>query len=244
VNADNDREADLLYGNGNKFGIYQIRDGIDEARNFRFAPMRELEALGLIVNRANYELVYTAPLTERIEFLSDRYPVLNKIYEDFNIRQPADYAARSLSVSDVVVLKYNGDIASFYVDSGGFKELDAFLGDETQWADALKREQERNANPENNAPDTYSQVGNRSEDYTGKTSAELETDVKAGKVISLSGLSKAVNAERGGAKERKDIPKSKKPTLMERLEAGRRRAAAQDGQKSAPHRDSDKEARA
>ncbi|GHU35778.1 hypothetical protein FACS1894105_05040 [Clostridia bacterium] len=131
----NAREADLLYGDNpyyreNKFGIYQIRDDIDEARNFRFASMKELEALGLSPNRDNYELVYTAALTHRIEYLTDIYPALNRLYEQFNVDHPADYTGRSLSVGDVVVLRCNGDITAHFVDDTGFVELLSFTGDE------------------------------------------------------------------------------------------------------------------
>ena len=207
ANAEGRREADLLYGDNqyhreNKFGIYQVRDGLGEARDFRFVPMRELEALGLPVERRNYELVYTAPFSERVEFLSDRYPVLNKIYQNFNENLPADYSARSVSVSDVIVLRYNGDISAFYVDNAGFKELDGFLGEET------KRGQMKT--PDNSAP----------------TTAELEAEVKAGRSISLMDLSKAVNAER------KPVPKGKPSLLArldeakQQVEQNRQPAAA------------------
>jgi hypothetical protein len=73
------RETNLLYG-GNKFGIYQIREGIDDMRDFRFAPMRELEAHGLTVDRANYGLVYTGNLD-----IGDWLMNLNNIYADFQI---------------------------------------------------------------------------------------------------------------------------------------------------------------
>ena len=123
-------ELQLMHGNGNRFGIYQIRDGINDVRNLRFASIKELEARGSTVARNNYELVYTALFTERIEFLSDRYPALNNIYSTFNTEHPANFTGRSVSVSDVIVLKYNGDISAHYVDSAGFWELDnnAFFG--------------------------------------------------------------------------------------------------------------------
>jgi hypothetical protein len=131
----NAREADLLYGDNpyhreNKFGIYQIRDDIDEPRNFRSASMKELEAHGLTVSRDNYELVYTAPFSDRVEFLTDKNSVLNSLYEQFNIHHPADYSGRSMSVGDVVVLRCNGDITAHFVDSVGFVELSSFTGDE------------------------------------------------------------------------------------------------------------------
>ncbi|MDR1704622.1 MAG: ssDNA-binding domain-containing protein [Clostridiales bacterium] len=242
--AEDSLESELLHGGGNRFGIYQVRNDIDGARDFRFAPLRELETLGLAANRANYELVYAAPFPERVEFLSDRYPVLNRIYKDFNGNQPADYTGRSVSVSDVIVLKHNGDISSFYVDSAEFKELDAFIGDETQWADAIKREQERGVTsptaPKAEAGDeaTLSQVGTRPEVYTGKTVAELESDAKAGKVISLTDLANAAKAENG-----KGTATKAKPSLMARLEQAKNKAAAQGGQKPAPERGNDKEER-
>ena len=133
VNQESRLESELLRDTSNRYGIYQIRDGIENAQNLRFTPLQEMEAFGLSVNRTNYELVYTAPFTERIEFLSDRYPVLNKIYSKFNTEHPADYTGRSVSVSDVIVLRYNGDISTHFVDNVGFRELDnyAFFGDDT-----------------------------------------------------------------------------------------------------------------
>jgi hypothetical protein len=219
ANAVGKREADLLYGDGNRFGIYQIKDGIDGARDFRFAPMKELEAHGLAVDSANYALVYTAPFSEKVESLSDRYPVLNKIYQDFNINQPADYAARSVSVSDVIVLKCNGDISSHFVDSIGFKELTGFLAEESH-REAMKREAAR-------TDPTFSQLGKSSEverfesdrimgitvsSPPAPTVAELEADVKAGKSISLMDLSKAMKAE-----NRQPVSKGK-PSLLGRLD--------------------------
>jgi hypothetical protein len=92
--------------------------------------MRELEAHGLTVNRDNYELVYAAPLTDRVEFLRDKNAALNRIYETFNIDHPADYTGRSMSVGDVVLLRCNGDITAHFVDSAGFVELPSFTGNE------------------------------------------------------------------------------------------------------------------
>ena len=130
-NSGGNKEADLLYGGGNRFGIYQIHHDIDESRNFRFASVREMEAHGLSIDRANYELIYTAPFSKRIELLTDKDSILDQIYEDFNINHPADFKGHSLSVSDVIVLKYNGDVSSHYVDRIGFVEIPAFLGEET-----------------------------------------------------------------------------------------------------------------
>ena len=223
--AENQKEArlesELLHDTGNRFGIYQIVDSIDEARNFRFASMKELEAHGLTVDRANYELVYTAPFSERVEFLSDRYPVLNNIYSTFNTERPADYTGRSVSVSDVVVLKYGNDMSTHFVDSAGFVELDNydFFGEDTGRTQAVE------TSGQTKYPDSLFQVGTSSGERANPTVAELEADVKAGKVISLSDLAKAVHAEKP-AENRASAPKTK-PKLMERLEQGKQKAAQQ-----------------
>jgi len=49
------------------------------------------------------------------------YPeVLEELFEIFNLNHPDDYDARSLSVSDIVVI----DGTPYYCDSFGFKEVE------------------------------------------------------------------------------------------------------------------------
>ena len=140
-------EYELLNSDANMFGIYQVRDDIENARNYRFASLEELQALGLDVDGKNYKLVYTAPFEHRIEFLTDRYPLLNKIFEQFNINHPANYKGRSVSVSDVIVLHWNHNVSAHFVDSKGFVEISGFFGTESQpcivTKDVVKEIQER-----------------------------------------------------------------------------------------------------
>ena len=100
------------------FSIYQIKGG-DETRDFRFEPYDRLQAAGNVVDRANYELVYSAPLAPETS--------LEDIYTRFNIDHPKDFKGHSLSVSDVVVLHQNGQDTAHYVDSFGYKEVPEFL---------------------------------------------------------------------------------------------------------------------
>ena len=103
------------------FAIYQLKDG-EETRDYRFEPLDRLRAVGLDVQRDNYELVYSAPLADG-ESLED-------IYRRFNIDHPADFTGHSLSVSDIVVLR-NGDTeTAHYCDSFGFAEVPEFLQQE------------------------------------------------------------------------------------------------------------------
>ena len=105
------------------FSIYQIKGG-DETRDFRFEPYDRLQAAGNVVDRANYELVYSAPLAPETS--------LEDIYARFNIDHPKDFKGHSLSVSDVVVLHQDGQDAAHFVDSVGFREVPEFLQEQKQ----------------------------------------------------------------------------------------------------------------
>lgn len=71
------------------------------------------------VKPENYELVYTAPLTEQDS--------LESIYTRFNINHPADFKGHSLSVSDIVVLHQDGENTAHYCDRFGFSQVPEFL---------------------------------------------------------------------------------------------------------------------
>ena len=105
------------------FSIYQIKGG-DETRDLRFEPYDRLQAAGNVVDRANYELVYSAPLAPETS--------LEDIYTCFNIDHPKDFKGHSLSVSDVVVLHQDGQDAAHYVDSAGFRQVPEFLQEQKQ----------------------------------------------------------------------------------------------------------------
>ena len=105
------------------FSIYQIKGG-DETRDLRFEPYDRLQAAGNVVDRANYELVYSAPLAPGAS--------LEDIYTRFNIDHPKDFKGHSLSVSDVVVLHQDGQDAAHFVDSVGFREVPEFLQEQKQ----------------------------------------------------------------------------------------------------------------
>ena len=105
-------------GRDDTFSIYQLGDG-DETRDYRFEPYDRLQAAGLAVDRANYELVYSAPLAPGTS--------LDDIFTRFNIDHPKDFKGHSLSVSDVVVLHQGGQDTAHYVDRGDFKQIPEFL---------------------------------------------------------------------------------------------------------------------
>ena len=112
------KEAQLLYGRDNQFGIYQLNNS-PQARDIHFMNSDFLEMKGIAVVRENYDLIYTAPLEEGTS--------LEDIFTHFNIDRPEDFRGHSLSVSDVVVLHQNGENTCHFVDSFGYKEVPEFI---------------------------------------------------------------------------------------------------------------------
>jgi len=182
------------------FSIYQIKGG-DETRDFRFEPYDRLQAAGNVVDRANYELVYSAPLAPETS--------LEDIYTCFNIDHPKDFKGHSLSVSDVVVLHQNGQDAAHYVDSFGYKEVPEFLQEQTQQPEKI--------NPLKHVEDTIEQNDNNFDGIINNTPTvdELEAKVKAGEQISLVDLAEAIKADKERGKE--------KPSIRAQLKADKER---------------------
>ena len=112
------KEDSLLHSGEKQFGIYQITDR-DPEHDYRFMGLDFVQKKGVTVSRANYDLIYAAPLTNK--------DTLEAIFERFNIQRPADFTGHSLSVSDVVVLNDGSTVKAYYVDSIGFAELPEFF---------------------------------------------------------------------------------------------------------------------
>ncbi|WP_418914231.1 YodL domain-containing protein [Agathobaculum sp.] len=106
-----------------RFEIYQLTADPANAR-LLFTSYDGVHADGMTINRSNYELKYSAPLTPDT--------TLDSIYDQFNINRPADFTGHSLSVSDIVVLHRNGQDTAHYVDSIGFADVPEFLTEQTQ----------------------------------------------------------------------------------------------------------------
>ena len=106
-----------------RYEIYQLTADPANAK-LLFTSYDGIHAGGMTINRSNYELKYSAPLTPDT--------TLDNIYDQFNINRPADFTGHSLSVSDIVVLHRNGQDTAHYVDSIGFADVPEFLTEQTQ----------------------------------------------------------------------------------------------------------------
>ena len=104
------------------FAILQLKEG-EETRPMRFISYEALQRSGNQPEIERYDLVYVAPLLP----YKDQNTMLDSIYEKFNIAHPADFYGHSLSVSDIVAIRTNGQVSCHYVDSIGFVTLPEFL---------------------------------------------------------------------------------------------------------------------
>ena len=91
----------------------------------RYEGLEWIKSIGQTVQRDNYDLVYTAPLTPG----DLKGSVLDNLEYRFNNEHPADYRHPSMSVSDIVAIKRDGKVSCHYCDSFGFAEVPGFLPD-------------------------------------------------------------------------------------------------------------------
>lgn len=160
----------------NTFTIYQLKD--DVPVDYHFRSLERLQENGLAVDPANYEKIYTAPLTPGMS--------LERIFEKFNFDRPEDFKGHSLSVSDVVVLHQNGRDTAHYTDSIGFVDITKdFLLENPLKAAEQSTEQNENMidGVINNTPNTDA----------------LEAKANAGEQISLADLADAIQKDREAA---------------------------------------------
>ena len=98
------------------------------------------------------DYIYVDPMGKRIrpDFLSQHFPDFLVAHQMFNISRPQDFEGHSLSVSDVIAIKRNGEVSVHYVDSIGFKELPGFLDTKPERPSVLMNLKEKCDAPECN----------------------------------------------------------------------------------------------
>jgi hypothetical protein len=200
ASVEGSREAGLLYGERNCLGIYQVKD--NAPHGIRFASLKELTSGIDSIDRANYELVYIAPLAIR-----DTQTNLHRIYNEYNYRLPEDYTGRTPSISDVIVLQWNGEVSAHYIDGGSeFVRLPSFTGAETDYTSSQLGNTIEIADKEVPAADkaekespttTKTEAGSMPGGLP--TVAELTARAEKGEQISVMALLEAIKREKGQA---------------------------------------------
>ena len=203
-----DREQAFLDHGGDCFAIYQVKD--DPAlRDIRFESMDWLKSKGKTVDRSNYDLVYTAPLSA----VDSVDAALDQLWYQFNNEHPADYQHPSMSVSDIIAIKRDGVLSYHYCDSFGFQQLPDFIKPENY----LK-------NAEVAMEDDYGMIDGIINNGSKATVAELEQQARNGQPISLMDLADAVHRERGEKKSVLAKLTDKQPKQERKKSAQKKRA--------------------
>ena len=205
-----EREQAFLSQNRNCFAIYQVSR--NDPQNVRFMNLDWLESHDVSVDRSNYDLIYTAPLSE-----SGTVPEqLEKLYQQFNLEKPVDFHSPSMSVSDIVAIKQDGKVSCHYCDSVGFTQIPGFLPE-----NPLK-------NAEMAVEDDYGMIDGIINNGTKEpTVAELEQQARSGQPISLMDLTDAIHR-----KERE-----KKKSVMEQLKSQPKTEHKKTAQKKSAERE-------
>lgn len=101
-------EEEILHGKNDAYGIYQI-NWKGEGREYAFLSFDSLRAKGKAPERKDYQLVYS----DILETDENR----DSLFIKFNLAHPSDFTGHSLSISDILVLKKNGEIhVSYFPD--------------------------------------------------------------------------------------------------------------------------------
>ena len=187
-----EREQAFLSQNRDCFAIYQVSR--DDPQNVRFMNLDWLKSHDISIDRSNYDLIYTAPLSE-----SGTVPEqLEKLYQQFNLEKPVDFHSPSMSVSDIVAIKQDGKVSCHYCDSVGFTQIPGFLPE-----NPLK-------NAEMAVEDDYGMIdGIINNGAKEPTVAELEQQARSGQPISLMDLTDAIHRKK----------REKKKSVMEQLKS-------------------------
>ena len=113
---------DFLISESDGFAILQLNHS-EEARKMSFMSYDFIESQGNNPEINFYDLMYAGPLYTTAD---NANVICENLYMKFNIDRPEDFKGHSLSVSDVIALKRQGEVNYYFVDSFGFKELPGF----------------------------------------------------------------------------------------------------------------------
>ena len=206
-----EREQAFLNHKGDCYAIYQVKH-TDELRDIRYEGLEWVKSIGRTVQRDNYDLVYTAPLTPG----DLKGSVLDNLEYRFNNEHPADYRHPSMSVSDIVAIKRDGKVSCHYCDSFGFQQIPGFLPD-----NSLK-------SAEMTVEDDYGMIdGVINNGPKEPTVAQLEQQARSGQPISLMDLAAAAHRE----------DRDKKKSVMDQLKS----QPKSEHKKTAPKKSAERE---
>lgn len=111
-------ESSFLSHTENSYAIYQYHQA-DNEMGYQYMSLDFIEKMGMSVKGSDYQMMYQGVL--------EAQDTLEDLYIKFNIDRPEDFEGHSMSTSDVVILKRDGEMKAYYVNDIGFRELPEFV---------------------------------------------------------------------------------------------------------------------
>lgn len=110
------------------YTIYQLKDN-EEQHMLRFTSLNMLKNGMEDIKASNYDKVYKGEIEPVNMYNSDKMlSICENLFRIFNTKEmPKDFTGHSLSVSDIIVLEYNGEEKAYYCDSFGFEKISSFV---------------------------------------------------------------------------------------------------------------------
>lgn len=111
-------ESSFLSHTENSYAIYQYHQ-VDNEMGYQYMSLDFIEKMGMPVKGQDYQMMYQGVLEVQ--------DTLEDLYIKFNIDRPEGFKGHSMSTSDVVILKRDGEMKAYYVNDIGFRELPEFV---------------------------------------------------------------------------------------------------------------------
>lgn len=108
-------KENLFYNTNVAFGLYQLKDHM---KIFNRNCLYEYD-------RDDYIFTYMGEINE-IYPIDTKDNYLDYIFETFNLNHPDDFLGSSLSVGDIIAIKFNDKIFSYCINGLGFTKINNF----------------------------------------------------------------------------------------------------------------------
>jgi len=121
-NPDAIAESQFIHDSDDTYAVFQLNAQAPETTPYRFKTYEALMIGGLTIDRGNYRLMYKAALPPKPSDTPEG------IFMWVNAEKLEGYNARNIAVGDILSIKKDGEISSYYVNGRTFRELISFLG--------------------------------------------------------------------------------------------------------------------
>lgn len=107
-----------------RYELWQMAPG-DENRHLRFVGLEDLlDKFGYVPDKNEYDQVWKDEIEDKYRIRA-AVPILNELFDIFNLSHPEGYKGRSMSTGDVIILvDETGQRSVHFCNTFGWRELD------------------------------------------------------------------------------------------------------------------------